>query len=244
MGMQGTLTGVIAFAPEYFSHMDSLSYMGALESAEATNPLTIKTGVTTCTVAVMMEYAYYANFVPSGPPTAGFPASDATKLGAAIESMCTVDLGGAVQAAAVHVADWTNATLRADLLACVAHGGQDGGTIDAGADAAPGVCTGVGQAYYDFLRQNILPPDPSGAPVLIVQGLADIVMPANQEAACDVVQLKAGGLTPQVCTDDPATHTNVAERNIGFAIEWAQAVLAGTSPPSCAESDLPPCTQP
>ncbi len=128
MGLQGALAGVIAFAPEYFSRMDSLSYVGALESAEATNPLTIETGVTTCTVAVLMEYAYFANFVPSGLPTAGFPASDATKLGTAIESMCTVDLGGAVQAAAVHVADWTDATLRADsaCLCCPRRTGRWG----------------------------------------------------------------------------------------------------------------------
>jgi pimeloyl-ACP methyl ester carboxylesterase len=236
MNMQGTLAAVVTYAPEYFSHMDSLGFVGALKSVAASNPLTISTGVTKCTVATMMEYAYFANYEASGSPTAGFPASNAASLGNAIESLCTVPLGGAVQAAAVHVADWTDPTLRAETLACVTGMPTVG---DGGAS-----CTGAGQAFYQYLQQNILTPDSVGAPVLLVQGLQDIVMPPDQEAACNVIALEAGGVTPQVCTDATASHTDVVQRNIAFGIQWAQAILAGTTPPACAASALPACSAP
>lgn len=238
MAIDGDLVAVLTFAPEYFSHMDSLGYVLALESVAPSNPLTITTGVTKCEVAALIEYAYFANYVSGGLPTAGFPAAQASSLGSAIESQCTIPLGGAIQFDAPHVADWTDPNLRADLLACVT--GMDGGFgVDGG-----GSCTGAGQTFYKYLQQNIVPPDPDGAKVLLVQGLQDIVMPADQEAACNVVTLEAGGVTPQVCTDSAASHTDVVQRNIAFAIKWGQAALAGTALPACQASDLPACSAP
>lgn len=237
MGLQGTLAAVVTFAPEYYSHLDSLGFLGSLESAAATNPLTLSTGVTKCEVATLMEYQYFANYVPSGPATAGFPASNGASMGGSIESLCTVPLGGAIQSEAVHVSDWTDATLRSELLACVtgvSTAGEDGGAA----------CTGAGQAFYAYLQQNIVTPDATGAPVLLVQGLKDEVMPPDQEAACNVIALEAGGVTPQVCTDATASHTDVTPRNIAFGISWAQAVLAGTPLPACAASNLPACSAP
>jgi dienelactone hydrolase len=235
MGLQGELAAVVTFAPEYYSHLDSLGFLGALESVTATsNPLTITTGVTKCEVAALIEYAYFANYVPTGLPTAGFPLG--TSLGSAIESQCTIPLGGAIQIDAPHVADWTDPTLRAELVACATGVATTG---DGGAS-----CTGAGQAFYEYLQQNILTPDAMGAPVLLVQGLQDIVMPADQEAACNVIALEAGGVTPQVCTDATASHTNVVQRNIAYGIQWAQAVLGGTPLPPCAASALPACSQP
>ncbi len=247
MGLDGTLTAVIAFAPEYYSHLDALGYLGALESVAASNPLSISTGVTKIAVATMMEYAYFANYVPGGSPTAGYPASNAVALGAIVDSQCIIELGGAAQGAALHVADWTDPTLRGELLACVA--ATDAGApvphLDASAESgAPSTCTGAGAAFFAYLQQNIIPPDAHGAPVLLVQGLKDEVMPPDEEAACNVIQLENGGLTPQVCTDATASHTDVSNRNIGFAMQWAQAVLAGAAPPPCAASALPACSQP
>ena len=238
MGLQGTLAAVLAYAPEYYSHFDSLGFLGALESVAPSNPLTISTGITKCEVATTMEYQYFANYVPGGPPTAGFPAAKASSLQSSIDSLCTIPLGGAIQADAPYVSDWTDPTLRAELLACV-HGGDAGVTGDGGAS-----CTGPGLAFYQYLKQNILTPDALGAPVLLVQGLQDIVMPPDQEAACNVNVLKAGGVTPQVCTDATASHTDVVNRNIGFGMQWAQAILAGTTPPACAASALPACSAP
>ncbi len=234
MGLQGTLVAVLAFAPEYYSHLDSLGFIGALGAAATTNPLTISTGVTKGTVATMLEYAYFANHVPGSAPTAGFASGSASALGGSIASLCTVPLGGAVQVDAPHVADWTEANLRDELLACV--GGLDAGST----------CSGRGQAFFQYLQQNVVPPDASGkgARVLLVQGLQDSVMPPDQEAACNVAVLQAGGLTPQVCTDATAIHTDVVQRNIAFGIQWAQAVLAGSAPPPCAASALPACSQP
>ncbi len=249
MGLSGTLTAVVAFAPEYYSHLDSLGFLGALESVAASNPLTITTGVTKCEVAALMEYQYFANYAPSDQPGAGFPASASLGLDNAVQSLCTIPLGGAIQTAAPHVADWTDATLRNELIACV-HGDTDAGAsgdageVADGGDGGVATCTGAGQAFYAYLKQNIVTPDALGAPILLVQGLQDIVMPADQEAACNVIALEAGGVTPQVCTDAPASHTDVTPRNIAFGIQWAQAILAGSTPPACAASDLPACSAP
>jgi pimeloyl-ACP methyl ester carboxylesterase len=245
MGMQGDLVAVLAFAPEYYSHLDSLGFMGALESVAESNPLTISTGVTKCEVAALIEYAYFANYVPGGPPTAGFPAAYATNLQTAIESECTVPLGGSIQIDAPHVNDWTDPTLRAELIACIAASDAGVGHVPDGSVPDGGAaCTGAGQAFYQYLEQNIIPPDATGAPILLVQGLQDIVMPPDQEAACNLIQLEAGGVTPQVCTDATASHTTVVQRNIQFGMQWAHAVLAGTTPPPCAASALPACDQP
>jgi len=245
MGLDGTLVAVLAFAPEYYSHLDSLGFLEALESVAPSNPLTISTGVTKCEVATLMEYQFFANYVNGNLAGAGFPTTQEGELDTAIQSLCTVQLGGAIQTAAVHVADWTDPTVRADLLACV-YGPDAGGAVleDGGLGDAGASCTGYGQQFYQYLRQNIIPPDPTGAKVLLVQGLQDQVMPPAQEAACNVVVLEAGGVTPQVCTDSAASHTDVVPRNIGFGIAWAQNVLAGVAPPPCAASALPACSAP
>jgi hypothetical protein len=92
------------------------------------------------------------------------------------------------------------------------------------------------------LQSNILTSDKDGAPVLYVQGLADIIMPPASEAACNIQKMEADGLTPQVCTDSAAQHQTVVQRNIMFALQWGQALLAGTSLPTCSAAGMPTCT--
>jgi hypothetical protein len=41
--------------------------------------------------------------------------------------------------------------------------------------------------------------------------------------------------------DPDATHMNVVERNIGFALGWIEAVLDGAEPPRCGNEALPAC---
>jgi len=92
------------------------------------------------------------------------------------------------------------------------------------------------------VNKDQIVPDSSGAPVLYVQGLADYVMPAPSEAACNIAYLESHGVTPQVCVDPAAQHETVVGRNMDFVIPWVQARLAGTESPTCTTSGvMPPC---
>ena len=84
--------------------------------------------------------------------------------------------------------------------------------------------------------------DRDGAKVLVVQGLADQVMPAASEAACDVAKLQAEGVTPMICSDTLATHDTILERKIEHGVAWAEAAAAGAALPTCTTTSLPACT--
>jgi len=104
-------------------------------------------------------------------------------------------------------------------------------------------CVEPAKSYHDFMQKNVLTGDPKGAPILFIQGIADTIMPAASEAACNLDKLHADGVTPQVCTDLTAVHTNVVPRNIGFALSWGQAILQKGTLPACPSSDgMPSCT--
>jgi hypothetical protein len=78
--------------------------------------------------------------------------------------------------------------------------------------------------------------------MVYVQGLLDYIMPAQSEAACNIAKLQADGVSPQVCVDPGAQHTNVVGRNMDFGLQWGQAVLKGTPLPTCSAIGMPACT--
>ncbi len=224
-GCDGDLVGVIAFAPEYPTRMNSFSYVDELNASPS--ELTIETGITDNVVAAYREYAYFSNYVSASDATDAFPSGQASTEASDLLSLGEVEFGGYLQATDLHVVDEFDPTFRASLSACIA--GTSG-------------CNTREANYFAFLQQNILTADPTGAKVLFVQGLTDIVMPPAQEGACNVAKLAADGVTPQLCTDATASHTNVTPRNINFAISWAQAIVAGNTPPTCSSAGMPACT--
>ena len=226
-GCDGTLAAVVAFAPEWPTRMDSFDFVNMLENP---TELTIETGISYNVVEVMRTYAYFYNWVGAADADDGFPAAQRSGFDSAITSDTEVALGAYLQANALHVSDFIDDTLRTTLLACIQNGPADPGCVD------------PGKSYYTFLSQNFVTADPTGAPVLFIQGLADYVMPAPMEAACNVDKLITDGVTPEVCVDPAAQHTDVVGRNMDFAISWATAVLAGDPQPGCTTSGvLPPC---
>jgi hypothetical protein len=226
-GCDGTLVGVVAFAPEWPTRMNSFDFVGMLQNP---SELTIETGVSFNVVEVMRTYAYFYNRVSPADADDGFPASQRSGFDSAIMSMAEVPLGGYLQATAAHVSDFIDPTLDTTLLDCITNGTTDPGCVD------------PGKSYYNFLSQNFVTADPSGAKVLYVQGLLDYVMPPQSEAACNVAKLIADGVTPQVCVDPTAQHTTVVGPNMDFVITWVEALLAGNTAPSCVTSGiLPPC---
>ena len=226
-GCDGTLVGVVAFAPEWPTRMNSFGFVDMLENP---TELTIQTGISFNVVEVMRTYSYFYNRVGTTHADDGFPTSQRSGFDGAISTLAEVPLGGYVQANALHVGDFIDDAMRTSLLACIQNGVQDSGCVD------------PGKSYFLFMQQNFVVPDPSGAKVLFIQGLADYVMPAASEAACNVAYLKGGGLTPEVCVDPAAQHQTVVGRNMDVAIPWLQALLAGETLPACtATGTLPPC---
>ncbi len=222
-GAGGNVMGVVVFAAEYFARMNSVQLVTTLQNP--TN-LTIMAGVTVPVVVATRDYAFSYNVlgVDSGGVT--FPDGGAGIQGS-LMSLCQVPFGGYIQGVAPHLGDLFDDTFRTSLLACI--------------QGAAG-CTGVGAQYYQWLQNDLVAPDPQGAPVLYVQGLSDTIMPPAQEAACNIGQLTAAGVPVQVCTDQAATHTNVVARNVPFAVQWSESILAGATAPTCSGAGLPTCT--
>ncbi|MEO7109445.1 MAG: hypothetical protein ABI183_03310, partial [Polyangiaceae bacterium] len=224
-GCDGELVGVIAFAPEWPTRMNSFDYVGEINAAPG--DLTIATGITNNVVAAYREYAYFYNYVGAGDATDAFPSAQASAEATNLLAMGEVEFGGYLQGVDVHVVDEFDPLFRASLSACM--GGTSG-------------CNTREASYFAFLQQNIVTADPSGAKVLFVQGLLDQVMTPAQEGACNVAKLKTDGVTPQLCVDLTATHTSVTPRNINFAIGWAQALVAGSTLPTCSSLGMPACS--
>jgi dienelactone hydrolase len=225
-GADGNLVGVIAFAPEWPTRPNSFGYVDMLKNPTET---TIQTGVSSPVVAAMREYAYFTQYLGAAHSTDAFPASARSGVQGAITSMCQTPFGGYLQGSFPTVGQLFDDSFRTALLACVA--GNSAG------------CVEPAKSYFAFMQSNVLSADPSGAQILFVQGIADAIMPAASEAACNIDKLHADGVTPQVCTDIPAIHENVVPRNMDFALSWGQALLAGTDLPACPSTfGMPPCT--
>lgn len=225
-GTEGKLRGVIGFAPEWPTRLNAFGYVDLLRNPGGP---TIFTGVSKVAITVLRQYAWFGMTRGEAAAGDGFPAGERASIVQAIEGQCLIPLGGILQANQPRIGELTDEALRSSLLACI-----DGGA------SAPG-CVEPGASFHAFLQGNILHGDPGGAPILYIQGLADQILPAAEEAACNVAALRADGVSPEVCSDGAATHATVLGRNLGHALAWGQAVLAGTSRPACASATLPAC---
>ncbi|HEU0030609.1 MAG TPA: hypothetical protein VFQ53_08250 [Kofleriaceae bacterium] len=217
------LRGVAAIAPEWPISTRSFGYEDVLRNPDR---LTGLAGLAPPTVTVMRHYGVLQNRLGLAGDEA-FPAGERDSITASLESLCTLQLGGALAARQPRLGDLVDDAFRRQVLAC----------IDGGAE-----CTGTGRAFHAWLTGDFVTADPAGARVLIVQGLADQVMPAAGEAACDVAKLRREGVEPDVCTEATATHDTILESKIEHVVAWIEAVATGTAPPACATT-LPGCSR-
>ncbi|MBA2538520.1 MAG: hypothetical protein H0V17_02695, partial [Deltaproteobacteria bacterium] len=157
-----------------------------------------------------------------------FPADERSSIINSINSLCTVPLGGALNAQQTRLSDLVDEPFRLQMIACI--------------DNTAG-CDGLGKAFHDWLVSDVVQADPQGARVLITQGLGDQVMPAAGEAACDVAKLRAEGVEPDICSDPTATHDSVLERKIEHVVAWVEAVDTGAAVPTCSSQTLPACNR-
>ncbi len=221
-GSGGTISAIIAVAPEYFTRLNSFGYVTMLRSPGA---LTVAQGYTKPVVAALRHYAWYENTLGPGRGVEAFPAATAAGTVAAIESRCLIDLGAWLPSNRQRVSDLMDDTLRTTFLACVDGAG----------------CVAPGQALYDGLRGDLIRGDLLGAPVLYLQGGFDTVMPPAEEAACNVPYLRNDLARFTYCTDNFAAHNDVFKRNVELIRTWGEATLLGVTPPACSGLGPPAC---
>jgi dienelactone hydrolase len=222
-GAGGDVVAAIVFAPQFFSRINSFGYETMLRSP---TQLTITTGISKPVVAAFRAYSIAYNLLGAADAGVTFPSDSRSGMMQAITTLCQTPFGGYVQGVALHVGDLFDETYRTSMLACI--------------DGTPG-CTGPASQVYAWLTADLVTPDPQGAPVLYIQGLADTIMPPAEEAACNLALMKSVGVTVQTCTDLPALHTNVVPRNVAMAVTWGEAKLDGQAPPTCSADGMPAC---
>ncbi|MDB4963744.1 MAG: hypothetical protein JWP01_3743 [Myxococcales bacterium] len=220
-----TLRAIAALAPEWPISVRSFGYEDVLRNPDR---LTVAAGLAAPAVTVLRHYGFLTNRMGLAHGGDAFPATERATIVEAIESLCTVALGGSLNGRQPRLRDLVDPTFRQQVLACI--------------DGGPG-CVGTGAAFHHWMQSDYVTADPAGARVLIVQGLADQVMPAAGEAACDVAKLRAEGVEPTICADATATHDTVLECRIEDVVAWIEAVITGSPVPTCGSSSLPACTR-
>jgi len=93
-GADGLVVGVVAFAPQWPTRLNSFGYVDILDNPSG---LTIGSGLSKSVIAVLREYAYFGNHVAGASPTDGFPSAKRDALGQAVDTTCLIPLGGYVQ---------------------------------------------------------------------------------------------------------------------------------------------------
>jgi hypothetical protein len=219
-----TLKAVAALAPQWPISTQSFGYEDVLRNPDR---ITALAGLAPPTVTVLRHYGFLMNKLGITHGGDAFPADERDSIIDSIESLCTVPLGGALDAQQVRLRELVDEPFRTGVLACI-----DGGP-----------CTGLAHEFHQWMTSDFVTADPLGARVLITQGLADQVMPAAGEAACDVAKLRAEGVVPDICADPFATHDTVLERRIEDVVAWIEAVVSGITPPACSSQTLPACNR-
>ncbi len=220
-----TLRAIAAIAPQWPISTRSFGYEGVLRNPDR---FTAASGLAEGTVTVLRHYGFLVNHLGETHGGDAFPVTERDSIIGAIDSLCTVPLGGSLDVQQPRLRDLVDVTFREQVLACI--------------DGTSG-CTGTGAAFHQWMTGDFVTADPAGARVLIVQGLADQVMPAAGEAACDVAKLRAEGVEPTICCDTTATHDTVLERKIEDVVAWIEAIVTGAPAPTCGSQTLPACNR-
>jgi hypothetical protein len=221
-----TLRGVVAMATEWPISTKSFDYEEVLRNPD---DITALAGLSPPVVTVARHYGFTVNKLGAAHAGDSFPATEAASIINSIESLCTVQLGGALNAQQRYLRELVDPDFRAQVLACI--------------DGTAG-CTGTGAAFHTWLTSDFVTADPQGARVLMAHGLSDQVMPAAEEAACVADKLRADGVDPTLCIDSSATHANIVDRRIRDIVPWLEAVIDGsTALPACGSPSLPACSR-
>lgn len=216
-GAGGDLAVVLAYAPGWPTRRDVTGYRFPALS-------TTLGGGAPAAIASLYLYAWHANALGSGREGDGFGATARSELVTAIDGQCIFELAASVPTIAPTFGTLVDETLRTGLISCA-----DGGA-----------CSGNAQSFWEFMGDNVLTPDASGARVLVFTGSAD-TLATPSDVSCIVDHLEAASVTPTVCVDG-STHFDVVAHGAAFTLAYASAVIDGASTPACPTSGtLPTC---
>jgi dienelactone hydrolase len=226
-GSEQTLKAVVAFAPGWTSSDEANRLPYAYPQLIS---VTLGAGVSTAAF-VLALYADVANQIDPTNPGMFFHADRREELVEWIETRCVFGLAAKLLklGSEVKLSHILDPDFVAGSLSCI--------------DKKPS-CAEPYAGFIERQRAGFIPPDAQGAPILFVQGKADI-QATPERAACYLEAMAALGVTPQTCVDvDPeATHFKVVSRNLALASDWIRAHLNGTELPTCEydATELGPC---
>jgi pimeloyl-ACP methyl ester carboxylesterase len=216
-GAGGELALVIAFAPGWAIAREATGYRFPGVS-------TTFGGGAPAAIASLFLYAWGARELGLDRAGEVFGAAVRADVMAALERDCIFTLTSTIPAAAPTFGDLVDETLRTGIVSCA-----DGGA-----------CTGTASQLWTFMGDNILMPAATGAPVLVLAGTND-TLATPRDVSCIAEHLRGAGVTPTVCVDT-STHFDIVPNTIGFAIDYASAMLSSADPPACpTTTTLPAC---
>ena len=176
--------------------------------------LTIETGISMPVVAAMRDYAYGYNLL--GPADADGPLP-LRRARAGISRVRSRRSARRPSAAICRAPPFTSATFstprsRACSSRCV---------------AATSGCAGTGRVSTSTCRTISSLPIRAGPPLLYLLGLADVIMPPQTEAACNIGLLEDGRGPHRRSASTPRRAHDITARDVGFAEAWSEAKLDG-----------------
>lgn len=213
-GFADRLVGSVAFAPGYAIN----------DRAKWVYIPTWETGSSGYAV-MLMYYADLANGVGLNQAGRAFRPKVRETLVKAIENLCVESLEPVVDAMGSTFGEYIDPQFVAETKMCL-----EGGP-----------CTKIIGDYVAYTKNNVVPLDPKGPPLLLLSGGKDKQVTPEQ-VACTVKFLADAGVAPQVCHGAEDTHFTVVSSRMALARTWVAAALASEPLPSCPTATLPACT--
>lgn len=219
-GADGNVRAILAFAPGWQSTAEP--EIGVYKFPNLV-PTSLGAGVT---AAVASLYAYADQVNGVGPASAGalFHPNVRADVVSLIEQECIVAVALGIPQLASNFAELIDPTFADGVVSCV-----EGPT-----------CVEPAKGFLERQAAHFMPLDTGGAKILYLQGLAD-AQATPERAACYLETMATMSVTPQLCTDATATHFDIVERTLPFARQWTEAMLSGTTPPTCDDGGMPTC---
>jgi len=201
------LAGVVGFAPGWYDRREWGLALAAANRSTSTG------GNAAFVTALLAMYYFGHGAVYDGVAhtTDAFASGVKTQVTNAMNSACIDTLGTQIAGFAPTVGDLFDATFSSSVEACV---------------TGNGACASPGKDWVARMDADRPTLDAAGAPVLIIQGLNDvIVVPAA--TGCTYQRLQNEKINVQACTDANADHLSVPGADSAYALQFIESRLAG-----------------
>ena len=224
-GMAGTLAGVIAFAPPWFT---ARSYGAILHPLGG---LTTKNDAGTIGYATLYFWTHGEVYDGPGKGLDHIQPDKRDALKVLLTTKCSGELGDAMPSFGATPRDFFDPAF-VDAVGLCAIANTD-------CDKEPAA------TWLKRFRADRPTIDVAGAPIVIWQGKNDTTIPPER-VVCGMDKIKkdiadagaAAKITLTVCGDKDADHGGVVQRNMDWVNTWIGARLRGEKDPSCAGREV------